>query len=749
MARNLREMTLVLDGRLGGGLRSATSEAAKRLDAVNGHIKQLNAAKVDVTKFRKLKTSVDQTEHSFAAAQAEVARLAREMKLADSPSKKLTSQFERAKSEAGRLKDKLHSDQIELERLRRSMSSAGISTHNLSGDTKELDARMSAAQKEAEGLRQKLSKLEHQERRNKNASEGMGRSLKAGLASIIKTGLVTAGAYIGIQELRNGYTEVITAANGQIRAETRLQTLMSNVRGTRQKDINAIKAYSAELQKSTVIGDEVTIAGASQLSTFQLQAANVKKMLPALQDLAVGQYGVNLSQEQIIQSANLMGKVFTGQVGALRRVGVSFNKAQEQVLKNGTEAEKTAMIIEVLKQNYGGLATQMAKTDEGRIIKMKNAIGDMKEKLGIGVLLPLQQKVLKFFVDRLPAMTSGLNKAINYLPQLGSKLGAGFREVFSVFTKAWPSIRSALGSLFAGVKSVFDAVSPVVKDIWAVVKPLLSFLLSSVLPVIMRVDGFTGRILKPIAPLLYGIAGAWVAYKLAVIATQAPLLAIQIAQKGLAAAQWLVNAAMNANPIGLIITGVGLLAGGIYLLIKHWKQVKAAMSAAWKWFLHFATEGPGRFIPIVNIVGQIAQNWDKVKAALLKVWDVIKKVWDIAKKFGGKVISAVVRTIGGKDSPIPKHASGGIFDSPHLGLVAESGPEAIIPLNNRQRSWDLLNTVNMRMGMATGGINISIPVTINGTASRSDAENLGSTIKRKVIEAINEISRDNRRRSVD
>lgn len=36
------------------------------------------------------------------------------------------------------------------------------------------------------------------------------------------------------------------------------------------------------------------------------------------------------------------------------------------------------------------------------------------------------------------------------------------------------------------------------------------------------------------------------------------------------------------------------------------------------------------------------------------------------------------------------HAAGGIFRTPHLGLVAEAGPEAILPLNDPARSWDLI-----------------------------------------------------------
>lgn len=41
------------------------------------------------------------------------------------------------------------------------------------------------------------------------------------------------------------------------------------------------------------------------------------------------------------------------------------------------------------------------------------------------------------------------------------------------------------------------------------------------------------------------------------------------------AVQWALNAAMTANPIGLIIVGIGALIGIIALLIKNWDKVKA------------------------------------------------------------------------------------------------------------------------------------------------------------------------------
>ena len=68
-----------------------------------------------------------------------------------------------------------------------------------------------------------------------------------------------------------------------------------------------------------------------------------------------------------------------------------------------------------------------------------------------------------------------------------------------------------------------------------------------------------------------------------------------------------------------------------------------------------------------------------------------------------------------------EHATGGIFSRPHVGLVAEDGPEAIIPLGakRRQRGLDLWLRAGAAMGVtpyANGGIVGNVP-TGNGGGS--------------------------------
>lgn len=73
------------------------------------------------------------------------------------------------------------------------------------------------------------------------------------------------------------------------------------------------------------------------------------------------------------------------------------------------------------------------------------------------------------------------------------------------------------------------------------------------------------------------------------------------------------------------------------------------------------------------------------------------------------VSSATNSTANGNSNSVPAYANGGILSTPHLGLVAEAGPEAIIPLSNSRRSrgielWEQAGEMLGVTPYANGGI---------------------------------------------
>ena len=95
-------------------------------------------------------------------------------------------------------------------------------------------------------------------------------------------------------------------------------------------------------------------------------------------------------------------------------------------------------------------------------------------------------------------------------------------------------------------------------------------------------------------------------------------------------------------------------------------------------------------------------------------------IWNSAKNLFGGAWSAIGS---GYAAGVSAHASGGLFAQPHMGLVAEDGAEAIIPLSGkrRQRGLELWEQAGQMLGVkpySGGGIVPSFPSTASdGTAT--------------------------------
>lgn len=118
---------------------------------------------------------------------------------------------------------------------------------------------------------------------------------------------------------------------------------------------------------------------------------------------------------------------------------------------------------------------------------------------------------------------------------------------------------------------------------------------------------------------------------------QAKTLLLAGVTKVAAAAQWAWNAAMSANPIGIVIVAVAALAAGVYWLVKNWQSVVAWVQKAAKWMFDTFRNGPiwARILlaPLMLIVGAVVGIvkalqwlWDKGKQVFNALWAFFKKV---------------------------------------------------------------------------------------------------------------------------
>ena len=241
-------------------------------------------------------------------------------------------------------------------------------------------------------------------------SQNMGQRISAVGKNFIKAGAIATAVSVPII---NGIKDALSAYEVQASAETKLTEIYKTRMGASDKAAKSTMNLASELQKQGVIGDEVAISGAQQLATFAKYPNTINTLLPAMNNLLAQQKGVNATTDDAVNIGNLMGKVLMGQTGALRRVGVSFTEAQEQVLKYGTEEEKAAMLSQVITDNVGNMNSALAQTPAGKMAQLSNSMGDLKEQVGAALapalaqlaqyasekLVPLLEKIIGFLQD--------------------------------------------------------------------------------------------------------------------------------------------------------------------------------------------------------------------------------------------------------------------------------------------------------------------------------------------------------------
>jgi phage-related protein len=223
----------------------------------------------------------------------------------------------------------------------------------------------------------------------------------------LKAGAALAAAF-SVKKVIDFSKQSMAAAQVQQEVETKLETIMRRRMKATDEAIQSVKDYTSAQQQLGVVGDEVQMAGAQQLSTFLKSKDALETLIPAMNNLAVQQNGVNVSSGAMINIGNLMGKVMQGQTSALTRVGITFSDAEEQALKYGTEVERAAVLAKVITNNVGEMNQAIANTPAGQIQQLKNNFGDLMEIVGAGIqnaIMPAV-KLINILVGKLMSLAN-------------------------------------------------------------------------------------------------------------------------------------------------------------------------------------------------------------------------------------------------------------------------------------------------------------------------------------------------------
>lgn len=306
------------------------------------------------------------------------------------------------------------------------------------------------------------------------------RQFKGALGALAVVG-IAKGIKSFADDMRNTYMV-------QAKAEKSVNdALYSNMtaRGESQKAIDdQVKAYknlASQLQKVGVIGDEVTLSGMGIMTQMGLTTDQVKTMTPLLQDLAVKQYGLNVSTDQYKEvSQSVANMVNMGKL-TLQGYGIQVSDVERKQFKAMSQSERYTFIMNKLKNSVAGANEAMAQTAGGKLQQMNNAIGDCEEQVGklvntiyggfATMALPIIEDATGAFQEFMTVLNGGeapeggfqylTADDANNIALINQNLKDTFTSLSNIFGGGWGSLSELIGTeqFLADVAKITNEVS--------------------------------------------------------------------------------------------------------------------------------------------------------------------------------------------------------------------------------------------------------------------------------------------------
>ncbi len=141
------------------------------------------------------------------------------------------------------------------------------------------------------------------------------------------------------------------------------------------------------------------------------------------------------------------------------------------------------------------------------------------------------------------------------------------------------------------------------------------------------------------------VLGLFVAWKAALLAVRGVMVAVSAATKAWAAVQWVLNAAMSANPIGLVVIAIaGLIAAGAWL-VQNWDEIAAWWNDLWGGIAAWTVEKWDA------ITGTITGAWDSIISGItgfgVSILSGLQGVWDTVSGAAGAAWEGITGIISG------------------------------------------------------------------------------------------------------
>lgn len=362
--------------------------------------------------------------------------------------------------------------------------------------------------------------------------------------------------------------------------------------------IDELQTATADLTDEQRDNRIATIFGTEALSGMKILLGSSKEELDSLTEGLVNSDGASQKFAETMQD-NLKGAAEEF-MGSLETLGISIYEQVQEPLKNAvsqgteyinqlTETFRSGGLKEAISE-AGDIFASLAVKIAEKAPEMINAAVEFIRSFIDGIKNHAPE-LLKAAQEIVGALVDGLVKL------LPSEIQKPVKETVNILKKSFQD---------GGLKNAINTVSNILKNLGKVVTNLSKTLL----PPLAKAVDFVADNLKILLPLATSVVAAWKTWSIVqqiknwmtaastaiaaaaaattteAAATTASTTALTLKQVAVGvltgqislatAAQWLWNAAMSANPIGIVIIAVAALAGGIAALCMSMDDGKTA-----------------------------------------------------------------------------------------------------------------------------------------------------------------------------
>lgn len=237
----------------------------------------------------------------------------------------------------------------------------------------------------------------------------------------------------------------------QIKAEKQLEAAAKNNPFLNAQNVKQLKNFASELQNIGTIGDEELLPLMAQLASAGRSQAEIQDIMSAALDISAS--GA-MSMESAVRNLN---KTFSGLSGELGESIPQIKSLTKEQLQNG-EA------VKIIAKQYAGMAAETAKaTGSGQ--QLSNAIGDLKEQLGMGfaaIIAPIQ-RLFTSLVTKVTQAIGLVNEFLGFSTEVDIKPSdAAFRD--------WQNLKKEVDALSEEIAASKKLVESSEKETDALIK---------------------------------------------------------------------------------------------------------------------------------------------------------------------------------------------------------------------------------------------------------------------------------------